>query len=209
MREPRCKKCRRVGQKLFLKGEKCFSPHCPLLRRPYPPGQRGKRPSSRPSDYAQELLEKQKIRHWYQLREKQFSRYVKEVFKKAGQSKDAGAVLIGRLEKRLDNVVFKLGLARSRAQARQLVSHGHILVNDKPINIPSFEVKVGDTIKVKPSKKEKGIFKEISISLKDYQPPSWLTLDKKEMAGKVKSEPTMEEAGVPAETSAVFEYYSR
>ncbi|MDI6883164.1 MAG: 30S ribosomal protein S4 [Patescibacteria group bacterium] len=206
-----CKICRRLGQKLFLKGEKCFSPKCPLIRKPYQPGQKRKRTGKKGgvSEYGKELREKQKVREYYGIEERQFRRYIKEILKKRGKIEDTAFELIKRLEKRLDNVVLRLGFSRSRRQARQLVSHNYFLVNKKPVNIPSFGVKKGDVISLKPKKKEKQFFKGLSLYIKQVQPPSWLRLDKEKMEGKVIGEPNLEEAGAPAEISSIFEFYSR
>lgn len=209
MKQNSCKICRRVGQKLFLKGEKCFSPKCSFIKKPYPPGQKGKRRKGGLSEYGKELIEKQKIRAWYGISEAQFKKYVKEILKKRGRGEDTSTQLVKKLEKRLDNVVYKLGFASSRAQARQLVNHGHFLVNNKPVNIPSFQVKKNDIISLKKTKREKTYFKKIIPLLNKVQPPSWLVLDKKKIEGKVIGEPNLEESGVPAEISSIFEFYSR
>ena len=205
-----CKICRRLGQKLFLKGEKCSSPKCPMVKKPYPPGlQRKRRRAILLSEYGKELAEKQKLKNYYGLREKQFKRYVEEILKARGKVEDAGILLIKKLEKRLDNVVFRLGFARSRREARELVSHGHFLVDSKPINIPSFQVEKGQVISVKESKKKKPYFKNLSVFLKNYQPPAWLKLDSQKLEGKIIEEPTGEDIGVPLDVSAIFEFYSR
>ena len=206
--QPKCKICRRLGTKLFLKGEKCLSPKCPMVKRPYPPGfQRKKRKVV--SEYGKQLEEKQKLKNWYNLKEYQFKRYVKEVLEKRGKVEDAQDLLIKKLEKRLDNVVFRLGFASSRSQARQLITHGHFLVNKKKVNIPSYQVKIGDKIEIKASSKKKVVFQNLPLTLKKYQPPSWLKLDVKSLKGEVIAEPSLEEAMPPAEVSAIFEYYSR
>jgi len=209
VKKNRCKICRRVGQKLFLKGAKCFSPHCPFLKKPYPPGPQGKRRKGEPSEYKKELIEKQKLREWYNLSEKQFKNYVEEILAKRGKIEDAGLALVQKLEKRLDNVVYKLGFASSRREARQLVSHGHFLVNQKPVNIPSFQVKKGDVISVKEKDIKKPYFKKIAILIKEIEPPPWLKLDKQKLEGKVVGEPTLETAQVPVEISSVFEFYAK
>jgi len=210
MRNKVCKICRRAGQKLFLKGEKCYSPKCPFLKKSYPPGQKSKkRRTRRLSEYGKELLEKQRVRYWYGLSEKQFANYVKDILNKRGEIQDTSLRLIRNLEKRLDNVVFKLGFAPSRKQARQLVNHGHFLVNGKSVNIPSYQVKKDDLISLKESKKKKKIFGKTSLNLSKVEIPKWLKMDKKKLEGKVVAEPSFEDAGVPAEIPAIFEYYSR
>jgi len=210
MKKNVCKICRRLGQKLFLKGEKCSSPKCPMVKKPYPPGlQRKRRRSILLSEYGKELAEKQKLKNYYGLRENQFKRYVEEILKARGKVEDAGILLIKKLEKRLDNVVFRLGFARSRREARELVSHGHFLVDSKPVNIPSFQVEKGQVISVKESKKKKPYFKNLSVFLRNYQPPAWLKLDSQKLEGKMIGEPTGEDIGVPVDVSAIFEFYSR
>lgn len=209
MTQSKCAICRRQGIKLFLKGDKCLSPACPFIKRPYPPGIRGKRRKPALSEYGKELKEKQKLKNWYNLREKQLGNYVREVLSKRSQAGDAAQVLIQKLERRLDNVVFRLGFAKSRNQARQLVSHGHFLVNQKPVNIPSYQVKKGDKIRLKQSSVQKKIFAGLEAVLKKHSPPSWLKLDAGKFSGEVIGLPTLEETAPPAELSSIFEYYSR
>jgi len=204
-----CKNCRSANQKLFLKGEKCYSPKCSLVRKPYSPGQKSKKSRKSFSEYGKELMEKQKLKRWYGLGENQFAKYVKGVLAQRGRVEDASLELIKKLEKRLDNVVWRLGFARSRRQARQLVGHCYFLVNEKRVNIPSFEVKKGDIISVKEQKKNKTFFKEVSLLLKNIQAPSWLKLDKTKIQGEIIGDPSFEETGVPVEISSVFEFYSR
>ncbi|MDI6591378.1 MAG: 30S ribosomal protein S4 [Patescibacteria group bacterium] len=214
MQNSKCKICRRLGVKLFLKGEKCLSPKCPMVRKPYPPGQKGKRRPTPLSEYGKELREKQKLKNWYNLKEAQFRKYVKEVLEairssKRGKVRDPAASLIKTLESRLDNVIFRLGIASSRAQARQLISHGHFLVNDKIVNIPSYLVKKGDKITPSPHSLKKTFFQNLPSLLKKQKIPSWLELNIEKVEGKVKEEPNLEEAAPPAEILAIFEYYSR
>ena len=214
--DAKCKICRRVGTKLFLKGDKCFTPKCPMTLKPYPPGRKKKkRRRSSFSEYAKELREKQKLRRWYGLREKQFSNYVESVlnkaisFKKKEKKEDAEDVLIRLLENRLDNVVFRLGFALSRSQARQLVSHNHFLVNNRHVNIPSFELKKGDKIKVKQSSIKNNLFQKRSFAIKKYKPPSWLKLDVDKWEGEIVGLPNIEEVSPPANILSIFEFYSR
>ena len=209
MAEAKCKICRRAGTKLFLKGEKCLSPKCPMVRRPYPPGQKGKRRPTPLSEYGKQLREIQKLKSWYNLRERQFKKYVKEVLAKRGKVEDLGEILIRLLEKRLDNVIFRLGFATSRPQARQLVNHGHFLVNGRSVNIPSYQVRKGDVISIKPQKAKKANFQNLKNLLKKHTPPSWLKLDLEKLEGEVIGEPTLQEAAPPVEISSIFEYYSR
>lgn len=209
MQNEKCKICRRLGTKLFLKGEKCFLPKCAIVRKPYSPGQKGKKQQRTFSEYKKELKEKQKLKNWYCLREKQFRKYVKNALQVRGKVDDVSIILIQILESRLDNVIFRLGLASSRVSARQLISHGHILVNNKPVNIASFLVKKGDVISVKPTSIKKGIFRTIFSNLKKYNCPSWLKLSAEKLEGSVLDVSNLKEAAPPAEISSIFEHYSR
>jgi small subunit ribosomal protein S4 len=161
------------------------------------------------SEYGKELAEKQKLQKYYGLREKQFGHYVKGILDRRGKVEDATLLLIRQLESRLDNVVFRLGFAKSRVEARQLVSHSHFLVNGKSVNIPSFQVKKDMVILVKPSKNQKIIFKNLSAAWKNYNPPSWLKLDKEKMEGTILSQPSAADAGSTVDITAIFEFYSR
>lgn len=228
MKNAKCKICRRLGVKLFLRGERCLSPKCSMVKKAYPPGIKRKRRIRSVSEYGKELNEKQRLKNWYNLKERQFRKYVKEVLGKRlrssrrspiksepiGKVEDAAALLIKRLESRLDNVVFRLGFANSRAQAKQLVSHGHFLINGKSIDVPSYQVRNGDTITLKPQKIEKKRVpaervQNLKNLLKKYKTPHWLELNVEKLEGKVTGEPTLEEAAPPVEISAIFEYYSR
>jgi len=209
MNHDTCKTCRRLRQKLFLKGEKCLSPKCSMVTRPYPPGRQKKGGRFRVSEYGKELAEKQKLKKYYGLKEKQFRNCIKDVFQMRGGEEDAALILIRKLEKRLDNTVFRLGFARSRREARELVSHRHFLVNSKPVNIPSFVVKKDDIIAVKETKKKKIFFKNLSMLIKNYQPPEWLKLNKDKMEGEVTGEPSLEALDSPVDIPSIFEFYSR
>jgi small subunit ribosomal protein S4 len=180
-----------------------------MLKRAYPPGPKRKRRTRGFSEYGKELSEKQKLKNWYNLKERQFRKYVKEVLQKRGKVEDEALLLIKTLESRLDNVVFRLGFAKSRMQAKQLVSHGHFLVNGKSIDAPSYPVKKGDIITLKPQKVKKSIFQNLKNLLKKYKPPAWLELNVEKLEGKVVGEPNLEEAAPPVEISAIFEFYSR
>lgn len=186
-----------------------MSPKCPMIRKSYPPGQKSKRRPTPLSEYGKELREKQKLKNWYNLGEKQFRNYVKEILRKKGRVENTAETLIRRLESRLDNVVFRLGFAKSHSQARQMVSHGHFLVNGKTVNIPSRQLKKRDKVSLHSSSQKSKIFSELKASLKKHQTPSWLKLDADKMEGEVIGEPTVEEASPPAEISAIFEFYSR
>jgi len=204
-----CKTCRRLGQKLFLKGDRCFSQKCAMVRRAYAPGPQKKRKGGNPSEYKKSLQEKQTLKKWYGLSERQFKKYVKETLAKMGKVENVSNELIKNLENRLDNVIFRLGFVNSRIHARQLVSHGYFLVNGKPVNIPSFNVKKGDVISIKESKKKKPIFKELKNQLKRKETPLWLNMDKEKFEGKAIGEPNLEEVKPPAEIPVIFEFYSR
>ncbi len=209
MQNKKCRICRRLGAKLFLKGEKCLSPKCPMVKRPYPPGQKRKRRLRTLSEYGKELREKQKLKNWYNLEERQFKRYVEQALESRGKAEDTVTFLIKKLESRLDNVIFRLGFASSRAQARQLVNHGHFSIDGKAVNIPSYQLKKGNKITLRPTSREKNIFQNLQTKLKKYQPPSWLSLDIKTLTGKVTAVPSLEEVVPPAEIPIIFEFYSR
>lgn len=180
-----------------------------MIKKPYPPGQKRKRRLSPLSEYGKELKEKQKLKNWYGLKEAQLKKYVKGILQERGRVKDAAEELIKKLENRLDNVIFRLGFAQSRSQAGQLVSHGYFLVNVKENNIPSYQVKKGDRIGIRSQKLKKKIFQNLAASLKKYQTPTWLQLEKEKLEGKIIGTPTLEETAPPAEISSIFEYYSR
>jgi len=208
-RKPSCKLCRRLGVKLFLKGERCFTQKCAFLKRPYPPGIKGKRRKPPLSEYGEQLREKQKLKQIYGIGERQLKKYVEEVLKKKGKTLDLGDELIKKLELRLDRVVYQLGFATSQAQARQLVSHGYFLVNDEPVNIPSFELKLGDKISLRPTKKNKKIIEFIKLRIKSQKVPSWLKLDPEKLEGKVENTPKLKDISPPFNTSKIFEFYSK
>ena len=194
-----------MGEKLFLKGERCFSQKCALTRRNYPPGIHGPKGRKGLSEYGIQLREKQKLKYIYGISETQLRNYFEEVAKKEDKAK----ALLDFLEHRLDNVVYRLGFAKSRRMARQIVNHGHILVNERKVNIPSYQVKKGDVIEIKKTSRKKGLFKDLSIYLKNYEVPSWLSLDKENLKGKVIGEPTIQDIGKQAEVEKVIEFYSR
>ncbi len=205
---PVCKLCRRAGEKLFLKGERCLTSKCALEKRPYPPGMHGRESQfrRRGSDYAIRLREKQKARRIYGVLERQFRRYFREAQKRKGLTGDN---LLTILESRLDNVVYRLGFASSRAQARQLVQHGHFDLNGRRTNIPSCLVKPGDVISVRDRSRKLTYFKQLADRLKDVNVPDWLSLDASKMEGKVLSLPEPGETEVPLDGRLIVEYYSR
>lgn len=203
---PSCRLCRREGEKLFLKGEKCFSSKCPIESRAFPPGQHGQRRRNRPSDYAGQLREKQKLRRVYGLLEKQFRLYYKEAARRKGAT---GERLLQLLEGRLDNVVCRMGFAASRAEARQLVRHNGITVNGRKTNIPSFQVSPEDVVAVAEKARSQS---RIQTSLEMAQQrgiPEWLDLDASKFTGVFKRVP--ERADLPADINEnlVVELYSK
>lgn len=202
-----CKLCRREGEKLFLKGDRCFSPKCSFERRSYPPGLHGRQGQFRrkESDYKLQLREKQKVRRLYGIFERQFRRYFRQAQRQKGLT---GVNLLTILESRLDNVIYRLGLASSRAQARQLISHGHFSVNDQKTNIPSFQVSIGDVIAVRDKSKNNGFFKEAVDSIDAGRVPDWLSLDAKGLSGRVISLPSREHVDVTLNEQLIVEYYS-
>lgn len=201
-----CRLCRRSNEKLFLKGARCFTPKCAMDKRPKPPGQIIGRRRRRFSDRALQLREKQKARYSYGILERQFKKTFKMAEKQAGITGDNLLVL---LERRLDNVVCRLGFADSRSQARQLVLHGHILLNDKKVNIPSTLVKEGDTISWREGSKKTEYYKQLVETIEAKDILSWLSLDKQNMVGQVVTLPTPDEVDAKFDGKAVIEYYSR
>jgi len=205
---PVCKLCRREGEKLLLKGERCFTPKCALERRAYAPGMRGRQAQFRrkESDYGLQLREKQKARRIYGVLERQFRRYYKEAERRKGLT---GVNLLIILESRLDNVVYRLGFADSRAQARQLVRHGHFDVNGRKTNIPSFLVKAGDVIAVRERSKKLAYFRDLGTVMEHKVVPEWLSLDIPIMEGRVLALPTREDIDASLDEHLIVEYYSR
>ena len=198
-----CKLCRREGQKLFLKGERCYSTKCALEKRNYAPGQHGQA-RKKQSDYGNQLREKQKAKRFYGVQETQFRNMFDKAAKKSGKTGDN---LLIMLETRLDNAVFRLGFAASRKEARQLVTHGHFTVNGKKANIPSMEVKAGDVIAVKSKSQQSPKFKEI----KEMQitVPQWMDVDVNKLEGKILALPTREQIDTPIAEHLIVELYSK
>lgn len=206
--DARCRKCRRAGEKLFLKGDRCLSAKCGIVRRAYAPGVHGKKMvRGNKSEYGVQLAAKQKIKRIYGVFEKQFRKHFDDVKNKQGI---VGDLLLERLEKRLDNVVYRLGFASSRAQARQLVNHGLISVDGKKMTIPSAEVKIGNIISINSFKKDKQYFKNMDQVMKDKKDfPSWISFDASKLEGKITNNPTKDEIGINVDAQVVVEYYSR
>lgn len=199
-----CRVCRRSSDKLFLKGAKCYT-KCTMDRRPRPPGQHGQR-RSRASDRGLQLREKQKARHTYGLLERQFRRFFAEAARQQGITGENLQVL---LERRLDNVVYRLGFADSRPQARQLVQHSLILLNGRPTKAPSGLVKEGDTVSWKENKTRTEYYKQLVESIKAKVVPGWLSLDRQKLEGRVVSLPIPNDIGAKFDVQAIVEYYSR
>jgi len=206
---PSCKLCRREGMKLYLKGDKCYSERCPFENRAYPPGQHGKEASFRRrklSDYAMQLREKQKARRIYGGLERQFRRYFQVAARRPGLT---GENLLSILEARLDNVIYRLGFADSRAQARQLVSHGHFTVNGRKTDISSFLVRPNDTVAVRTESRRSKYFKDRRELLGKRAVPAWLSLDEDTLSARMLAVPTRQEIDVPVEEQLIVEFYSR
>jgi small subunit ribosomal protein S4 len=201
-----CRLCRRERQKLFLKGTKCFTEKCPVERRGYPPGQHGQSRRQKISEYGTQLREKQKIRRTYGLMEQQFRNYFEKALRQSGRT---GETLVKLLEQRLDNVVYRLGFAPSRKAARQLVSHGHLTVNNEFVNISSFQVKPGDVIQIRDKSRKLDIIHASMKRMKDASMPSWLSLDKATMTGTFLHVPERADIPLNANEQLIVELYSK
>ncbi len=202
---PVCRLCRRFGQKLFLKGERCFGPKCAIERRNFPPGDHGQR-RRKLSEYANQLKEKQKARYIYGVLERQFRKHFGVADRQQGMT---GANLLRVLESRLDNVVYRMGFADSRKQARQLVRHGHFALNGRRTDIPSALVKAGDTVAVLPKARQLEYFKIVQESLARKSTPAWLSLDPSAMSGRVQNLPGRDEIENLVNEQLIVEFYSR
>ncbi len=204
-REALCRLCRRESEKLFLKGDRCYTDKCAVERRKYPPGQHGQR-RRKLSDYSLQLREKQKTKETYGVLERQFKRYFYMADKKKGVT---GSNLLQLLECRLDNVVYRLGLASNRRQARQLVLHGHVTVNDRRVNIPSCLLKTGDLVGLKETTKKNVIIEDNISKMEHRGTPSWLDMDAAALKGKVLHYPEREEIDLPVQEQLIVELYSK
>ena len=201
-----CRLCRREGLKLFLKGDRCYSEKCAFERRGYAPGDHGQAHKKQRSDYGVQLREKQKLKRLYGLLEKQFRGY----FEKADQQKGiTGTNLLVFLERRLDNMIFRMGLANSRVEARQLISHGHFLINGKPVNIPSYLLKAGDEVSVKEGSRKITRVLEAMETVARRGVPHWLELDKENFKASIKMLPVREDLTMPVQEQLVVELYSK
>jgi small subunit ribosomal protein S4 len=198
---------RRLGTKLFLKGERSFSPKSATVKRMYPPGMHGKSPK-RLSEFGLQLQSKQKVKKTYRMLERQFKNWAKEALESKGPT---GELLMKRLERRLDNTVFRAGFAQSRDQARQIVNHGHILVNGRKVSIPSCEVKIGDFIEIREGSKKTKYFSALMPQwIKRVQPPKWIELNQDNFTAKIIGVPTVEESGIETkDMQSIIELYSR
>ena len=198
-----CRQCRREGQKLFLKGERCTSKKCAMARRPVPPGQHGIG-RKKASEYSLQLREKQKAKRAYGLLEKQFHGYYEEAERMRGVT---GENMLSLIERRLDNVVYRMGIGASRAQCRQIVNHGHITVNGTRVDIPSYQVKIGDVIAVHESSKDNAIFKELRGAR--IVMPKWLEFDTESLVGKITDSPKREDIDLNINEQLIVELYSK
>ena len=204
--DPKCRQCRREGEKLFLKGEKCFTEKCGIEKRNYPPGQHGQRRASRLSDYGVQLREKQKLRRIYGILEKQFRGYYAEADRKKGITGDN---LLQMLESRLDNVTYKMGLGASRTEARQIVKHNSVLVNGKRVNIPSYQVQPGDEISINDSSKDQLRIKASLEAAEERGFPEWLEVNTKKLSGVFKNKPERDDLPSTINESLIVELYSK
>ncbi len=203
---PVCRLCRRERMKLFLKGDRCFKEKCAIERRGYPPGQHGQRRGRRSLGYGPQLREKQRVKRMYGVLERQFRTYFRNAERQRGVT---GENLMVALERRLDNVVYNLGFASSRAQARQLVRHGHIQVDGRKTTIPSYQTKVGQQIAIKESSRKNAFIRASVETARGRGIPNWLELDVENFGGKVLALPTREDIKVPIEEQLIVELYSR
>jgi small subunit ribosomal protein S4 len=202
---PKCKQCRRIGEKLFLKGDRCDSVKCTLIKKNYPPGIHGakRQRGAKLSEYGKQLCEKQKAKRIYGILEKQFKNYFQKAAKK---KKETGELLLKTLEMRLDNVIYRIGLVKSRNKARQLVTHGYFSINDKKANIPSYEVKINDVIKIRKQNKK---WEEENKKLKKDDIPLWLSFNAKENIIKILNKPKKEDLPQNIDTRLIVEHYSK
>ena len=201
-----CRLCRRENLKLFLKGDRCYSDKCAFDRRSYPPGQHGQRRGRKSSDYGIQLREKQKIKRMYGLSEKQFHLFFERAERQRGIT---GTNLLTLLERRFDNVVYRLGFVNSRAQGRQFVKHNHFLINGKKVNIPSFLIKIGDVIEIREKSRKMQVIGDSLDAVVRRGIPQWLDLDKDKLKGIVKAFPVREDLTMPMQEQLVVELYSK
>jgi small subunit ribosomal protein S4 len=203
---PVCRLCRREGMKLFLKGERCYTEKCAIEKRNFPPGQHGKTRKAKLAGYGLQLREKQKVKRIYGVLEEQFRRYFETADRTRGIT---GELLLQLLERRLDNVVYRLGLATSRPQARQFVRHGHFLVNGRKVDIPSYSLKAGDVVGVLPRSQKNPVIEHAMEEVKGRGIPGWLTFDPASMTGRIAGMPTREQINLPVQEQLIVELYSK
>lgn len=201
-----CRQCRREGLKLYLKGERCYTEKCGVDRRTYAPGQHGQGRRGKVSEYGLQLREKQKARRIYGVLESQFRRYFQEADRRKGIT---GENLLQILESRLDNIVYRMGFALSRPEARQLVKHGHFNVNGRKVSIPSYLVRPGDVVTVREASRDRGRFKELAELTRNQGTMDWLEVDRENLTGKVVRLPNREEIDIPITEHLIVELYSR
>lgn len=202
-----CRLCRREGIKLYLKGSRCHTDKCSVSKRSFPPGQHGQRRTRRPSEFGLQLREKQKVRRYYGVLETQFRKHYQEAVRRGGVTGDN---LLQILETRLDNVVYRMGFGDSRAQARQLVMHGHFTVNGRKTNIPSFSVRAGDVISVREESRKRDYFKDFGEILATHSAPEWISMNNTQLSGTVQNLPARDQIEVPLFNDAlIVEHYSR
>ena len=206
--QPKCRKCRRAGEKLFIKGDRCNSPKCAMVKHPYAPGAHGSKPTRGGlSEYGSQLATKQKLKRIYGILESQFRKHFDEVKNKKGIT---GDLFLTRLEMRLDNVVYRSGFATSRNQARQLVNHKLIAVDGKNVTIPSYEVKLGQIISANASKENKNYFKNLDQVIKNKKDfPIWISFDSSKKQAKITGVPARDQIGINIDAQTIVEYYSR
>ncbi len=203
---PVCRLCRREGMKLFLKGERCYTEKCAIEKRNLPPGQHGKARRAKLVGYGMQLREKQKVKRIYGVLENQFRRYFEAAERQRGIT---GETLLQLLERRLDNVVYRLGFATSRAQGRQLVRHGHFTVNGRKVDIPSYSVKAGDEVSVRATSEQNVTIQHAIEEVKGRGIPEWLSLDPSRTRGRVAALPTREQINLPVQEQLIVELYSK
>jgi len=203
---PVCRLCRREGMKLFLKGERCYTDKCAIEKRNVPPGQHGRARRAKMVGYGIQLREKQKVKRTYGVLENQFRRYFEAADRQKGIT---GELLLQMLERRLDNVVYRLGFATSRPQARQLVRHGHFTVNGKTVDIPSYAVRAGDTVAVRTTSNQNTTIQHAMEEVKGRGIPEWLLIDATAMSGRISQLPTREQINLPVQEQLIVELYSK
>ena len=200
---PKCKQCRREGIKLYLKGERCYTTKCPIVKRNYPPGMHGSKGRNKLTSYGIQLREKQKAKRYYGILEKQFALYYEKAFRKKGETAEN---LLHMLESRIDNVVSRVGLGKSHAQARQIVNHGHMLLNGKKVTIPSIQMKPGDILEVAASSKKEKYFETVKIGLEKVDVPAWISFDPDQLKIKYNEHPTVENVAPIFDLKYVVEF---